>query len=83
MLDLLFTINYTGIMNSIKDKLREKLFVNCNYRFSNEYYNKLKYECYVKVSDKLNIDLKEKCDEVNFQMSEHLYWNDNKKKLIL
>ncbi len=62
-------------MNPIKDILREKLYVYSNYRLSNEYYNKLKYECFVSVSGKLNIELKEKCDEVNYKVSDQLYWN--------
>jgi|LakMenE18May11ns_1017448.scaffolds.fasta_scaffold9797444_3 hypothetical protein len=70
-------------MKPIKDKLREKLFVNCYYRFSNEYYKKVSYGCFVSVSGNLNIELKEKCDEVNYQVSEQLLWsNENKKKLI-
>jgi hypothetical protein len=75
MLDLLFSLNNTGIMNSIKDILREKLYGYSYYRFSEEYYKKVSYGCYVRVSGKLNIELKEKCDEVNYQVSELLYWN--------
>jgi hypothetical protein len=62
-------------MKPIKDILREKLFVNCNSIFSNEYYKKVSYGCYVSVPGKLNIELKEKCDEVNYKVSDQLYWN--------
>ncbi len=62
-------------MKTIKDKLREKLYVYSNYRLSNEYYNKTKYECYVRVSGKLNIELNEKCNEVNYKVCDQLLWN--------
>jgi hypothetical protein len=68
-------------MNSIKDKLREKLYIDSNNRFSEEYYKKVSYGCYFRVSDKLNIDLKEKCNEIYFKVREQLLWNDENLKI--
>ena len=62
-------------MKSIKCKLENRIEGSLHNRLNKEYYNKLKYGCCVDLTHKLKVELREKCNDVFFKVSEELYWN--------
>jgi hypothetical protein len=67
-------------MKTIKEKFEDKLYISFNDSLNKVYHKKLKYEGYRDLTHKLKVELREKCNEAFFRVSEELYWNKIRNK---